>query len=110
MATTKYSEPFTLGYYVFDLPNGQVLDMLSAELVELPDDLRNLPARYVERDVRFFGENPPQPKGKKVRVPVAPVARKIEPPIEDLFGWGKLSDEELELQMFGNVQKAVQRG
>src|ERR1700691_806489 len=49
MATSKYSDPILLGYYVFDLPNGQVLDMCSPEQVVLPDNLSNLPARYVER-------------------------------------------------------------
>ena len=108
MATTKYSEPFTLGYYVFDLPNGQVLDMLSPELVKLPDDLSNLPARYVECNVRFFGENPPQPKGRKIRVPVAPVAP--VPSTDVIDNLEKLSDEEMFQVVFGDMKQAVQRG
>jgi hypothetical protein len=98
----RSGDPFTLGYYVFDLPNGQVLDMLSDELVELPDDLSNLPARYVEREVRFFGLNPPSPKGRGLRLPVVPV--KSTDVIDNLES---LSDEEMERVIFGDVASAV---
>lgn len=104
MATSNYKpyeqtgEPFTLGYFVFDLPNGQTLDLLSDEPVVLPDgDLSNLPMRYVERDVRF-GSTPPRPK--KVRVPVV-----IEPIVGfDPLNLAKLSDAEMEQLVFGDVQ------
>lgn len=50
MAIRNSSEPFTLGYYVFDLPNGQTLDLCAKGAVVLPEgDLSNLPCRYVER-------------------------------------------------------------
>ena len=107
MATSNYKpyertgEPFTLGYYVFDLPNGQVLDMLSKEPVVLPDgDLSKLPARYVERDVRFTGPNPPSPKAIKIiRVPVAPVTPTAGNPVFDYLD--SLSDAEMEQLVFG---------
>jgi hypothetical protein len=57
-ATQKYNHdgtrnvgPGTLGYYVFDLPNGEVIDILSPNPVVLPENLSNLTARYVERPV-----------------------------------------------------------
>jgi hypothetical protein len=49
MATSKYSDSILLGYYVFDLPNGQVLDLCSPDRVVLPDNLSNLTPRNVER-------------------------------------------------------------
>ncbi|SPE43778.1 hypothetical protein SBA7_1750010 [Candidatus Sulfotelmatobacter sp. SbA7] len=80
-------EPFTLGYYVFDLPNGQVFDMLSDAPVVLPEgDLSKLPARYVERVT------------SGVTLSSRITSRVDEAPAADLLGWGKLSDQELELQ------------
>jgi hypothetical protein len=109
MATSNYKpyqrsgEPFTLGYYVFDLPNGQVLDMLDGEPVVIPDgDLSKLPMRYVERDVRFFGENPPSPKGKTMRLPIVPVSP--APSRDVIDNLESLSDEEMLRVVFGDVQ------
>lgn len=46
----KHTGPTRVGYYVFDLPNGEVIDIFGAP-VELPADLRRLIPRYVERTV-----------------------------------------------------------
>ena len=48
------SEPFTFGYYVFDLPNGTVLNMMSPDPEAVLEglDLSKLPRRYVERVLR----------------------------------------------------------
>jgi hypothetical protein len=111
MATSNYKpykrsgDPFTLGYYVFDLPNGQVLDMLSDEPVVIPEgSLANLPARYVERDVRFTGYNPPSPRGKMVPLPVAPVTS-----TDVIDNLESLSDEEMLRVVFGDVQSHAER-
>lgn len=151
MATSKYSDPILLGYYVFDLPNGQVLDMCSSDQVVLPDNLSNLPARYVERIIDpLVGF---MPKATSRRSPgevlearlkaaaktyvtadeLASIGEKThvdeleatlqscdrlavelklashEPTADDLLGLGKLSDEEMELFVFGNVQRHAER-
>jgi len=110
MATSNYKpyqrsgEPFTLGYYVFTLPSGAEWDMLSDEAVVLPDgDLSKLPARYVERDVRFFGDNPPSPKGKTMRLPIVPVSPIRSTDVIDNLE--SLSDEEMERIVFGNAER-----
>jgi hypothetical protein len=151
MATSKYSDPILLGYYVFDLPNGQVLDMCSPDQVVLPDgDLSNLPARYVERIVDPIGFVPNVGRrrspadvlearlkaaaktyvtadelasiGEKThadeleatlqscdRLAVELKLASHEPTADDLLGLGKLSDEEMELFVFGNVQRHAER-
>ena len=49
MADSNFTR--TIGFYVFDLPNGQVLDLSSKGLVVLPDgDLSTLPRRYIEHE------------------------------------------------------------
>lgn len=50
-----------LGYYVFDLPSGEVLDLCSSTLIEIPADLSNLKPRYIERVIT-------RPQGFKERV------------------------------------------
>jgi hypothetical protein len=149
MATSKYSDSILLGYYVFDLPNGQVLDMCSPDQVVLPDNLSNLPARYVERIVDPIGCVPNVGRrrspgdvlearlkaaaktyvtadelasiGEKThadeleatlqscdRLAVELKLASHEPTEDDLLGLAKLSDAEMELLVFGDVQSHVE--
>lgn len=47
----KLDSTRTIGYYVFTLPNGQILDLRDATPVAFPEgDLSKLPCTYVERE------------------------------------------------------------
>jgi hypothetical protein len=53
MADLNLNQPTRIGYYVFDLPSGEVLDTFNAEPVVLPDNFEDLTPRYVERRQRW---------------------------------------------------------
>lgn len=58
----KLTGPITFGYYQFVLPNGEVLDMFSADRLHFTaEDFKKAEPRRVERTVRCLAPPTPSP-------------------------------------------------